>query len=562
MRRLLAVVVLALLAAAPAAHAVVPETAVGGAGSKWFSGSLIQQPGSNCSVLGSPTSEIMVSAIGSYGGTGGVVKVGDQYWTSLLVSVPGNPCGVGSSGISTDLILPKGTAIDGGRPIRCFYLPRGANTNAFQEVTGQTWSAFGSSGPICPSSPSPSAYHAGAYNIGYRPLASGGMLEIFVPVTTNTTLNGMGGPDKFSWLTDATGVYANPGLSEVWANVFAGQAGDQPFVYFARTPSAISFWKADAPTTPSDLRNRTEFFANFYVAGKAGAVSFEIRRTDTNALVIDSSNPAAAFNGTVGAGQSLIQLNPAADARGPNGGYAPFAWDPPGEWGVPMTITWKFTPQGGSAVTGAQSFRTLPGPDADGDGVADSADACPAVAGTLANGCLPAVEPDPDGDGVFGTADACPNAAGPGRIDGCPVGGGGDGSGSTPLPPSGPPPTPAPAPGTTTVTPAPAAPQLVATLGAVKRNARLTYAALKRGVKVKVTCSATARATLVLARGGSTLAKATGTCKRSLTLTLKPSAKTLAKLKRLKKPASATLKASLSATGAQAGSATVAVRVG
>lgn len=55
-------------------------------------------------------------------------------------------------------------------------------------------------------------------------------------------------------------------------------------------------------------------------------------------------------------------------------------------------------------------------PDADGDGVKDSEDACPNVAGLAAlNGC-----PDADGDGITDADDACPNAAGSKALNGCP----------------------------------------------------------------------------------------------------------------------------------------------
>lgn len=55
-------------------------------------------------------------------------------------------------------------------------------------------------------------------------------------------------------------------------------------------------------------------------------------------------------------------------------------------------------------------------PDADGDGIKDSDDACPNVAGVAAlNGC-----PDADGDGITDADDACPNAAGGSATNGCP----------------------------------------------------------------------------------------------------------------------------------------------
>ena len=54
--------------------------------------------------------------------------------------------------------------------------------------------------------------------------------------------------------------------------------------------------------------------------------------------------------------------------------------------------------------------------DADGDGVADSDDACPNEAGLAAlGGC-----PDGDGDGVADKDDTCPNEAGLAELAGCP----------------------------------------------------------------------------------------------------------------------------------------------
>ncbi|MDA0780102.1 MAG: OmpA family protein [Bacteroidetes bacterium] len=55
-------------------------------------------------------------------------------------------------------------------------------------------------------------------------------------------------------------------------------------------------------------------------------------------------------------------------------------------------------------------------PDADNDSIKDSDDACPNVAGVAAlNGC-----PDADGDGITDADDACPNAAGSEALNGCP----------------------------------------------------------------------------------------------------------------------------------------------
>lgn len=557
--------------AAPAL-AVVPEDVVSGipsGGSKWFSGSLIQQPGSNCSILGSQYTEIMVSGIGSYGGRGGVVKVGDEYWTNLLVSIPGNPCGSGSSSVVTELVLPRDTSIDPTRPIRCFYLPRNASVDQFQEVTGGQWQAFGSSGDVCPAQAQPAAYTQGGWNIGYRPLASGSMLQIFVPLKTTAILNGSGGPDEINWLTYATGVYANPGRSGVWANTFAS-GGSTPFVYFARNPSAAPFWKADAP---AGLENRAEFWANFYVAGYPGQIHFEVRQRDAGQTFAGSdTTPGTGWNPTVAGGNDLLQTTATGDARGPNGGYVPFAYDPATEAGKPMRVTWTFTPSSGphsgQVFSGFQDFTTMSGPDADGDGVADTADACPGTKGTASNGCMPAAPPDPDGDGVYGADDACPDRAAPGVVGGCPAPAAGGGTTTTP-PPAG------PGPITPIAQPAPV--KLVGTLG-VRKGTRLRAAALRRGVRVKTTCSRTSTAKVTLTVPAATgrklglkpkgrtatvaIRSAACTAGKTLTLVLKPAKKTLTRIGRLRKPVGATLALGLTAAGATPGGAKVAVKLG
>ena len=56
-------------------------------------------------------------------------------------------------------------------------------------------------------------------------------------------------------------------------------------------------------------------------------------------------------------------------------------------------------------------------PDADGDGIKDADDACPNTAGVASlNGC-----PDRDGDGIADKDDGCPRQAGPSSNNGCPV---------------------------------------------------------------------------------------------------------------------------------------------
>ncbi len=430
-------VVLAAVAAIPVAPAAAaldpPQAAVGGPNSKWISGDLLSQTGLNCStaILGEPYTEVMVSGIASYGGLNSVPRVGDAYWTAFLVSIPGNPCGSGSSNVVTTLILPPTTEIDGSRQIRCFGLGRSAGAT-WAELTGQSWSFLGSSGPYCPTQASNVSLHQGGKQIGFRPLANGQLFWIFVPVKSTGPLIGAGGPSPghgFTWLTDSTGVYANPGRSFVWANVLDNALGANPFVYFAQEPAAIPFWKEDAPNDPSNgnitTKSRVEWLANLYSAGKTGNFCWQLFKntTATGSPVIDSC--ASGFPGwvsTIDLSGDLWQVFGSGEAKGPNGGYSPLYYDddPPG---TTFTVRWKFIPSTGPQVFKDATFTTLTGPDQDGDGVPNTgADACPAVKGTLPNGCLPAVQDDPDKDGVYGAADLCPAADGQGAFNGC-VGG-------------------------------------------------------------------------------------------------------------------------------------------
>jgi hypothetical protein len=465
------------LLAPASALALDPEQTIA-PGGKWISGDIIQQIGENCSVLGNPYTEVMVSGIASYGGQPGVPVVGQRYYTSFMLSIPGNPCGPGSSSVETTLVLPPHTEVDTSAPIRCFGIPR--NQNDWIELTGGSWSFEGYSGPYCPTSGSPSALHQGGIDFGFRPLANGQLFEIFVPVKSSAQLVGAGTSpaDGFRWLTDATGVYANPGLSTVWANVFPSGTSSGPFVYFAHDP-AIPFWKGDAP---AGAENRVELWANLYTAGLAGTLCYKVYRLSDMSQRADCSIDPG-YNGTVPAGLSLAQVLPGDEVKGPNGGYAPFYFDPPAEeWGKDMRITWTFTPSSGPPVSSSADFHTLPGPDSDGDGVADVNDTCPSTKGTQADGCMPPPQTDPDGDGVYGDADKCPDANGSGALNGCP-------GGVVPSPSPGPSPGPGPQPLPTT---------LSGSLK-IKRNAKLKRASLLKGSKVGFTCTRDSTATATLA---------------------------------------------------------------
>ena len=67
-------------------------------------------------------------------------------------------------------------------------------------------------------------------------------------------------------------------------------------------------------------------------------------------------------------------------------------------------------------VAGSAAFNGCP--DTDGDGIPDNTDKCPYEAGLAQyNGCMP---PDADHDGVPDGIDQCPNVAGPASNNGCP----------------------------------------------------------------------------------------------------------------------------------------------
>jgi hypothetical protein len=458
-----AVLLAAVLLPAASAHAVVePPQIVGGPSSKWISGDLIQQTGLNCStaILGSSYTEVMVSGVASYGGLDSVPKVGDPYWTAFLVSIPGNPCGSGSSSVVTTLVMPPNTQVDASREVKCYGLPRNHDaTTAWLDITNESWSFLGQSGPYCAHQPTISPYHQGGLQFGFRPLANGQFFWIFVPVKSTAQLVGAGHspPDGFYWLTDATGVYANPGLSTVWANVFpAGSTGD-PYVYFGREPGALPFWKNDAP---DGLKNRAEFFVNLYSALKAGNLCFELYEGATaTGSPIATCNNVSGWNGTIPNTSDLWQVFGTGESDGPNHGYVPFAYSDD----TTYTMRWIFTYSGGGPAFRDVTFRTLAGPDQDGDGVPNNGtDQCPAVKGTLPNGCLPAVQEDPDKDGVYGDADKCPTTDGQGSLNGCPGG----------------------------IIPDPPKPDvLTGNLTGVKSGALLKKKALAKGLTVKFTCT-------------------------------------------------------------------------
>ena len=165
------------------------------------------------------------------------------------------------------------------------------------------------------------------------------------------------------------------------------------------------------------------------------------------------------WNGTISNTSDLWQVFGTGESDGPNHGYVPFAYSDD----TTYTMRWIFTYSGGGPAFRDVTFRTLAGPDQDGDGVPNNGtDQCPAVKGTLPNGCLPAVQEDPDKDGVYGDADRCPTTDGQGSLNGCPGG----------------------------IIPDPPKPDvLTGNLTGVKSGALLKKKALAKGLTVKFTCT-------------------------------------------------------------------------
>lgn len=65
------------------------------------------------------------------------------------------------------------------------------------------------------------------------------------------------------------------------------------------------------------------------------------------------------------------------------------------------------------------TIKSIAQNDADGDGISDSLDTCPHIAGLIEyNGCLP---PDRDSDGIFDMDDLCPEIKGVVAYKGCPM---------------------------------------------------------------------------------------------------------------------------------------------
>ncbi|HUR86717.1 MAG TPA: thrombospondin type 3 repeat-containing protein [Solirubrobacteraceae bacterium] len=175
-----------------------------------------------------------------------------------------------------------------------------------------------------------------------------------------------------------------------------------------------------------------------FLPGVAGRVKIEVTTTTYDAIGHAWDAPNIPFNQHATAPGDLVDKYNCADQVHAPGteivlnGLQPQARITPGR---PVHVqTLSFCGTGPDRPTACPNPDVTPGgpttvrvtftPDnADGDGVADTLDACPNVPGSEADGCPP---PDRDADGIIDAADACPDVAGV-APDGCPPDTDGDG---------------------------------------------------------------------------------------------------------------------------------------
>ena len=118
---------------------------------------------------------------------------------------------------------------------------------------------------------------------------------------------------------------------------------------------------------------------------------------------------------------SYVQSGIDLYTMGANGSSATKIWTP---WSVELGFvgsSWQ------PCTAATLTCVPVPPPDADGDGLPDSSDECPGVAGPASNNGCPVQQPPPDadgdadGDGIQDETDACPTVPGPTSNNGCPV---------------------------------------------------------------------------------------------------------------------------------------------
>ncbi len=174
----------------------------------------------------------MTSAIGSYGETSGLVRVGDRFWASLLVSTPGTvPLRLSgrSNRFCSSRRAPRST-----RPATCAASSSHATSATCRErlVRGHERDVGLSRSSherqcLHERSVGPRRSTRVATQIGYRLIPNGLMLKIFVPVIASQTLTGANG-QVFDWLVGSSAAFNHAGPdSHVRVRVLRGGESDR-----------------------------------------------------------------------------------------------------------------------------------------------------------------------------------------------------------------------------------------------------------------------------------------------------------------------------------------------
>ncbi len=203
------------------------------------SGVTTNMTGTNCSILGQPYTETMLTGTASYLRYTDLSAplTGDGTYVDVLMTVPGLNCNPDSSvGFVPSLVLPPGASLNitAQTPVKCFYK---INNQAFTPFTGTQIGVISTQGtglrvgPICPDGQGggvgtpfqigPSGTYGGiALGLQYFPRSS--WLEIQVPVRFSKELLGAAGPnggDKVQFIFDTAGLSPDPAYASTWINV-------------------------------------------------------------------------------------------------------------------------------------------------------------------------------------------------------------------------------------------------------------------------------------------------------------------------------------------------------
>ena len=206
---------------------------------EFVSGVTTNMTGTNCSILGNPYTETMLTGTASYLRYTNLSAplTGDTTYVDVLMTVPGLNCNPDSSvGFVPSLVLPPGASLNitAQTPVKCFYK---INNQAFTQFTGTQIGVTSTQGtglrvgPICPDGQGggigtpfqigPSGVYGGlALGLQYFPVSS--WLEIQVPVRFSKELLGAAGPnggDKVQFIFDTAGLSPDPAYAYTWINV-------------------------------------------------------------------------------------------------------------------------------------------------------------------------------------------------------------------------------------------------------------------------------------------------------------------------------------------------------